>query len=112
MKKTVAILLIAVLTLSFVACSAKSKIVGTWVMTDETGDLNWDFVFEEYRFKKDGTFLADGEVPGAYRIRGNDLILRIKYGDYEMEEETYRLTFQGDTMTWTNATGSMTFTKK
>ena len=44
MKKTIAILLITVMVLTFVACSAKSRLVGTW------GDAH-----QSVTFKKDGS---------------------------------------------------------
>lgn len=114
MKKLIAILLVVVMALSLVACSAKKKIVGSWEYKDSkvNGHVLEYFIFEEYRFNAGGTFIADNEVPGTYKIQGNKLMLRITYdGGESYEQGTFKLTFSGDTMTWSNELGSITFSR-
>ncbi len=80
MKKTVAILLIAVMALTFAACSQKNKIVGTW--TDGT---------HTWTFKKDGTgtFSEFGETfPMTYQIEGNKIT--VSFG-FETDVYTYEI---------------------
>ena len=108
MKKTVAILLIAVMALSFVACSAKSKIVGTWTMTD-TSDGKPPYTLE-YEFTKDGKIKIAGIEGATYKINGNKIT--ITGGS---EDTSYTLKFSGKTMTMTDVEESshwIKFTKK
>ena len=95
MKKTIAILLLTVMILTFAACSAKSKLIGTW------GDEH-----QSITFKKDGsgtftenrtdypmTYSVDGDVltmtidgetdTCSFKIEGNTLILKTRYETIE-----------------------------
>ena len=100
MKKTVAILLIAVMALTFVACSAKSKLVGTWA----------DGYGQSFTFKKDGTgtFTEYGmDYPLTYTVKG-DKITIFSDGD----EETFTFKISGKTLTLESYGETQTYTKK
>ena len=114
MKKTVAILLIAVMALSFVACAGK-KIVGEWELTKVEGKaavkegITWTFAEE-------GNYIVDTEpdkpaeekklTEGLYEVKGSKLYLDGETDGY------YKLSFSGNTMTLKGAEATLTFTKK
>ena len=77
MKKAIAILLIAAMTLAFVACTAKNPLLGTWV-----GD------YDEITFEKDGKCIwgERGDVDQAFR-----------YNDETYTIDGDKVTFEGDT---------------
>ena len=104
MKKTVAILLIAVMALSFVACSLKSKIVGTWKVTDSTDQSSNNMVMT---FSRDGKLTIEGIFNGTYSVKGDKVTIRVLG-----EEETYKASINGDTMTWKGEDETLTFTKQ
>ena len=100
MKKAVAILLVAVMALTFAACGKKTAIVGTWA--DEN--------HQSLTFRKNGTgtFTEYGtEYPLSYRINGNKITI-------EMDDESIEYTFRisGKTLTLTYEGETITFTKK
>lgn len=111
MKKTVAILLVAVMALSFVACASK-KIVGKWEVTDITGDgSEYSGLLKgaTYEFNSDGTYKIAhplGVSNGTYKVKGSKLFLD------DDNKEYIKLSFSGDTMKWTGTDGSITFKKK
>ncbi len=119
MKKTVAILLVALMALSlFAACAVKKsdaqeenaaeKIVGTWELTDyqgedEIGEMMKGYAFE---FRKDCTYAIAGMDAGTYKVEGSKLYFN---GD---TSEYYKITFSGNTMKISGQEDTMTFTKK
>ncbi len=88
MKKAIAILLIAVMVLTVVACSARSKLVGTWIKGHESLTFKKDGTgyFKEngrrypltYETDGDTIFISmdDEDVEGTFEIKGDKLILR------------------------------------
>ncbi len=107
MKKTVAILLVTLMALSFVACASK-KIIGKWELTDyqgedELGSMMKGYTFE---FKDDGTYTIAGMSAGTYEVKGNKLFFN---GD---TDEYYKLSISGNTMKISGQEDTMTFTKK
>lgn len=85
MKRTVAILLISMMALIAVACSANGKLVGTWSKGHES-----------VKFNRDGTGMwieTNEQVPLRYTVDGDHLTLRFDDGDEWWEEE---FTFQID----------------
>lgn len=85
MKKSIAILLAAVMVLSFAACGKKNQIVGSW--TDGT---------HTWTFRKDGTgsFSEFGETMSmSYRISGNKLT--VYFGS---ETDEYLFEIKGKTL--------------
>lgn len=118
MKKAIAILLVALMALSVVACANKKdevkeanyteKIVGTWELTDyqgtdELGEMMKGYAFE---FRKDGTYSIGGMDAGTYKVEGEKLYFN---GD---TDEYYKITFSGNTMKIAGQEDTMTFTKK
>ena len=85
MKKAVAILLVAVMALTFAACGKKSPIVGTWA----DGIHTWTF-------KKDGTGTFSefgGTFPMTYKIKGNKITI-----DFGFETDEYTFEIKGKTL--------------
>ena len=122
MKKTVAILLIAVMALSFIACSAKKNIIGTWELTEVEGAdsntlklaLSMGYVIT-ITFTEDGKYEivthAAGEVDevstGKYKVRGSKLFLDDDNSHY------FNLVFKDNQMIWKgDGDNSQTYTKK
>jgi hypothetical protein len=107
MKKTVAILLIAVMALSFVACAGK-KIIGKWELTDYQGEDELGARMKGYtfEFKDDGTYTIAGMPAGTYEVKGNKLFFN---GD---KDEYYKLSISGNTMKISGSEDTMTFKKK
>ena len=107
MKKTVAILLVTLMALSFVACTSK-KIVGKWELTQYKGDYSegWLLKGSTFEFKDDGTYTINGSNAGTYKVKGSKIFLN---GD---EDSYYKLSFSGNTMKITSQDDEMTFTKK
>ena len=107
MKKTVAILLIAVMALSLVACAGK-KIVGKWELTDYQGedDLGEKMKGYVFEFKDDGTYTIAGIKAGTYKVQGSKLFFN------DDTKEYYKLSISGNTMKISGQEDTMTFTKK
>ena len=110
MKKTIAIVLAAVLLLSFVACSGgvtKEQIVGKWKVTAAKGSdaqsmvgMNLTFMSGEmYSWTYNGNILLTGK----YRVGGN----RIYFDD-----EYAVVSLNGDTMTLVDSTYELTLVKQ
>ncbi len=110
MKKTIAIALVAVMLLSFVACSGgvtKESLVGNWEVTSVKLDGGDDLIgtvlsFDEdnhYDWKYSGITFMSGE----YKISGSFVYL---------DEEKELFTINGDTLTIKDASGEMTLTRK
>ncbi len=109
MKKAVAVLLIAVMALSFIACSSikKEELVGTWEVTSanaENGDalVGTIMTFDEdnqYKWTMGNYTLMSGE----YKISGTYVYL-------DKEKELF--TINGNTLTVKDASGEMTLIKK
>ena len=107
MKKAIAVVLAALMALSFIACSSS-----------KTGDLIgvWEGEYDQFSFKNDGTVdLAErgdasgtfgrGET-GEYKVSGSTLTIAYD-GEVELEcsfkvsGNTLTLTYEGETMTFT-----------
>lgn len=110
MKKAFAIVLAAVLMLSFVACGGgikKENLVGSWKATDikmDGGDVLIGSVmtFDEndhYKWEAMGFTLMEG----TYRISGTFVYL-------DEEKEIFKL--DGDTLTIKDASGEMTLVRQ
>lgn len=103
MKRTIAILLVAVMALTLVACSAKSKLIGTW-----EGD------YDRITFRKDGTGTwaerSDVDRPFGegdefhYTVSGNKLTME--------GEDPWTFTIKGNTLTFELNGNTISFTKK
>ena len=115
MKKTIAILLIAVLALTlFAACEERrtaqenyaEKILGRWEVTDYSGasKAGSHMTGETYHFRNDGTFVIEGMSSGTYEVKGDELHLN--------DGGVFKLSFSGDTMLFTDADGVMTLTRR
>ena len=105
MKKTVAILLVAVMVLTLLAaCSAKDKLIGTWER-EENG------VKMTFEFKKNGKLIVKGYYNGEemmsqekeYKVEGNKIIV-------DGDPEPFKI--EGKTLTIGEGNDVMTFTKK
>lgn len=95
MKKTIAILLLTVMALTVVACSAKSKLIGTWgdahqsitFRRDGTGTFTENRSDYPMTYSVDGdviTMTIDGETDTcSFKIEGNTLILKTRYETIE-----------------------------
>ena len=108
MKKTVAILLVAIMALSFVACASK-KIVGKWELTEYKGETDSTIQMlmnQTFEFKDDGTYTIMGIEAGTYKVKGGKLFFD---GD---TKEYYNLSFSGDTMKISGEEDTMVFKKK
>lgn len=122
MKKTVAILLIAVMALSFIACSAKKNIIGTWELTDVEGADSNSLkqaltmgITVTITFTEDGKYEivthaageADDVRTGTYKVRGSKLFLNDDNSHY------FNLVFKDNQMIWKgDGDNSRTYTKK
>ncbi len=115
MKKTLAILLIAVLTPTlFAACDSmkvaeendSERILGRWEVTGYTGDskAGYHMMGETYEFRNDGTYIIEGMGSGTYEIKGDGLHLN--------DGGVFKLSFLGDTMQFTDPDGVMTLTRR
>ena len=110
MKKTIAVLLVAVMALSLVACGGASKeqLIGTWEVTSanvgEDGDL---MVGSTMTFDENDQFewsvMGFTVMSGSYEINGRYLVL---------DGENTIFSIDGDTMTIKDASGDMTLTRK
>lgn len=105
MKKVIAILLVAVLVLSFVACGAKGgNIVGTWegeydrMTFNEDGSGSW-----AERGSANGTFNSGERF--TYKVSGSELTI---YPD----EDTYTYSVSGDKLTLSYGGESFSLYKK
>lgn len=99
MKKTIAILLLTVMALTVVACSAKNKLVGTW------GDAH-----QSVTFKKDGsgTFTENGiDYPMTYSVEGDVLTMTI-----DGETDTCSFRIEGNTLILKTRYETIEFTRK
>ena len=100
MKKTIAILLLTVMALTVVACSAKSKLIGTW------GDEH-----QSITFKKDGTgtytTLYGVTSFMTYSVNGDKLTMTI-----EGITVSGTVKISGKTMTLDTGSRTMVFTKQ
>ncbi len=114
MKKTIAILLIAVMALSFVACAGK-KLVGKWELTEVDGKstvkagITWEFTDDsKYIVDPNPEAPADEKTltEGRFEVKGNKLYL-----DGETEG-FYKFTVNGDTLKIEGAETVLTFKKK
>ena len=95
MKKTIAILLLTVMVLTFAACAAKSKLIGTWgdehqsitFKKDGTGTFTENRTDYPMTYSVDGdviTMTIDGETETcSFKIEGNTLILKTRYETIE-----------------------------
>lgn len=108
MKKIIAVLLVAALMLSFLACGVKKEeLVGTWEATDvkiDDGDLLIGSIlkFDEndhYSWKLGNYTLMEG----TYRISGSFVYL---------DDQKELFSISGDTLTITDSSGSMTLVRK
>ena len=108
MKKIIAVLLVAVLMLSFLACGVKKEeLVGTWEVTSakvDNGDqlIGTIMTFDEndhYSWKMGNYTLMQGE----YKISGSFVYL---------DDQKEIFSISGDTLTVTDASGSMTLDRK
>ena len=110
MKKTISVLLAAVLLLSFVACGLgikKEELVGTWKVKSvkiEDGELlvGSTMTFDEndrYTWEAMGFTIMEG----TYRISGTYVYL---------DDEKELFTLDGDTLTIKDASGEMTLTRQ
>lgn len=104
MKKTIAIALVAVLLLSFIACGAgitKENLVGSWKVTavkleggdelvgtvltfDENDHYDWKysgFTFMEGTYKISGTFVYLGEEKEIFKLDGDTLTIKDASGE-------------------------------
>lgn len=115
MKKTIAILLIAVLALTLTAaCSYRTNwkqnsselILGRWEVTDYSGEskAGYHMMEQTYEFRNDGTFLIEGIGSGTYEVK--DDVLHLNDGG------VFRLAFSGDTMQFIDTDGVMTLTRR
>ena len=115
MKKTAAILLIAVLALTlFAACEYRTEweqnsselILGRWEVTEYSGEskAGYHMMGETYEFRSDGTFLIEGMGSGTYEVKGDVLYLN--------DGGVFMLSFSGGTMQFTDADGVMTLTRR
>ena len=93
MNKTVAILLISMMSLTVIACAVKSELIGTWegdydrITFREDGTGTWeergyvDRPFgegEEFHYSVSGnTITMDGEDPWTFTIKGKTLIFEL-----------------------------------
>lgn len=110
MKKTIAILLAAVMLLSFVACGGASKedLIGTWEVTSadvgEDGDL---MVGSTMTFDENDQFewslMGFTVMSGSYEVKGRYLVL---------DGENTLFSIDGDTLKIKDASGEMTLTRK
>lgn len=100
MKRAIAILLIAVMVLTLVACSAKSKLIGTW-----------ENPYQTMTFHKDGTgtytTLYGITSPMTYSVSGDKLTMTI---DGVTVSGTFKIS--GKTLTLDTGSRTMVFTKK
>ena len=99
MKKTIAILLIAVMILTFAACAAKNRLIGTWGDGHQSITFKKDGsgVFTENRIDYPMTYSVEGDVltmtidgeteTCSFRIEGNTLILKTRYETIEFTRE-------------------------
>ena len=95
MKKTIAILLITVMALTFAACAAKNRLIGTWgdehqsitFKKDGTGTFTENRTDYPMTYSVDGdviTMTIDGETETcSFKIEGNTLILKTRYETIE-----------------------------
>ncbi len=95
MKKTIAILLLTVMVLTFAACAAKNKLIGTWgdahqsvtFKKDGTGTFTENRTDYPMTYSVDGdviTMTIDGETETcSFKIEGNTLILKTRYETIE-----------------------------
>lgn len=100
MKRTIAILLLTVMVLTFVACSAKSKLIGTW-----------ENPYQTITFLKDGTGLYT-TLYGVtsfmtYSVNGDKLTMTI-----EGITVSGTVKISGKTMTLDTGSRTMVFTKQ
>lgn len=111
MKRFVAVLLVTVMIMSFSACSAKQKIIGTW--ENEASALGIT-VETTYTFREDGTgTMTTLLVPGldfTYEVSGDVLTITTSVLGVGGSAE-YELLFENDTMTMTSSGESLTLTK-
>ncbi|MBR4906400.1 MAG: hypothetical protein IKZ44_06055 [Clostridia bacterium] len=110
MKKTIAIVLAAVLLLSFVACGSsitKEQIVGTWKVTAAKGSDAENLIGANLHFMSGGTYswTLNGIIAltGQYRLSGNRLYFDNDYTD---------ISLNGDTMTLRDSTSEITLVKQ
>ena len=121
MKRTVAILLIALMALSlFAACGSKSKktpepdpadLVGTWVLTDVEGEGDTvelvrallPFMETTYTFDGEGTvtvsITSDGSTQSMnakYSVKGDQLTVDGETGKFELSGDTLRMFLEED----------------
>ena len=111
MRRIAALLLVLGLVLSFAACSAEQKIVGTWKnQTTAMGVV----VETTYTFHEDGTgTLSTILVPSmdfTYKVSDDVLTIRADVLGIGGSVD-YQLTFDGDQMTMTSTGESLTLTK-
>ena len=111
MKRFAAVLLVVALMMSFAACSAEQKIVGTW--KNETTALGLT-VETTYTFREDGTgTMTTILVPGlefTYKVSGDVLTITTSVLGVGGSAE-YEMVYEKDTMTMTSSGESLTLTK-
>ncbi len=110
MKKTIAVLLAAVLILSFVACgggASKDSLVVTWEVTSAKVDGGELLVGTVLKFNSDDTYswTMSGYtlMSGKYKLSGSFLYL---------DDEKELVSISGNTMTIKDSTGEMSLIKK
>lgn len=110
MKKTIAVLMAAVLLLSFVACGgglSKESLIGTWEVTEAKVDGGEMLVGSTMTFDENDhyawTAMGFTLLEGTYKVSGSFVYL-------DGEKEIFKL--NGDTLTIKDASGEMTLIRK
>lgn len=110
MKKTIAVLLVAIMVLSFVACGGSSvteaELVGTWTVTEANAEGGEILVGTTLTFNSDKTYdwtlMGMSFMSGTFEMRGGFLYL---------DDQKEMVSINDNTMTIKDASGDMTLVK-
>lgn len=109
MKKAIAVVLVAIMVLSFVACGSSTSaadLVGSWTVTEANAEGGDVLVGTVLSFKEDMTYdwsiQGMSFMSGTYEMRGGFLYL---------DDQKEMVSVNGDTMTIKDASGDMTLVK-